>query len=82
MNEAPGANGPSDRLWPALAWLVAIVATAVLVAAPWLDERLFAAGWLGIAAGLALAAGRRGWRSELAVLASAVIAITLAFHWT
>jgi len=29
-----------------------------------------------------LASGRRGWRSELAVLASATIAITLAFHWT
>ena len=82
MSEAHATNGPSARLRPMFAWLVAIVAPAVLVAAPWLDERLFAAGWLGIAAGLALAAGRRGWRSELAVLAAAVIAITLAFHWT
>lgn len=76
------ANGPSHRLRTTLAWLVAIVAPAVLVAAPWLDERLFPAGWLGIAAGLWLATGRRGWRSELAVLSAAAIAITLAFHWT
>jgi apolipoprotein N-acyltransferase len=65
-----------------LAWLTGIVATAVLVAAPWLDERLAPLGWLGIAAGLMLATGRHGWREELAVLAAAVLAIALAFHWT
>jgi len=66
----------------AVAWITAIVATAVFVAAPWLDERLVPAGWIGVAAGLALATGRRGWRGEVAVLASAVLAISLAFHWT
>ena len=65
-----------------LAWMTAIVATAVLAAAPWLDERLVPVGWLGIAAGLMLAVGRPGWRGELAVLAAAVLAIALAFHWT
>ena len=72
----------SGRPAAAVGWLVAIVAPAVFIAAPWLDERLVPAGWLGIAAGLVLAAGRSGWRGELAVLASAVLAITLAFHWT
>jgi apolipoprotein N-acyltransferase len=66
----------------ALAWLTAIVAIAVLLAAPWLNEQLLPASWLGIAAGLILATGRRGWRSELAVLAMATLAIALAFHWT
>jgi hypothetical protein len=65
-----------------LAWVTAIVATAVFVSAPWLDERLVPAGWLGVAAGLVLATGRQGWRGELAVLASAVLAIAIAFHWT
>lgn len=78
--EAPAVN--RGLLAVELAWAMAIVAVAVFVAAPWLDERLVFAGWLGIAAGLVLAAGRRGWRSELAVLATAVIAITTAFHWT
>lgn len=84
----PVADGvePSPRVSRpatlAVAWAIAIVSTAVFVAAPWLDERLVPAGWLGIAAGLVLATGRQGWRSELAVLASAVLAITIAFHWT
>jgi apolipoprotein N-acyltransferase len=65
-----------------LAWLTGIVAPAVLAATPWLDERLVPVGWLGIAAGLLLATGRPGWRGELAVLAAAVLAIALAFHWT
>jgi len=71
--------------WPVrvpLAWITAIVSTAVFIAAPWLDERLVPAGWLGVAAGLVLATGRQGWRGELAVLGSAVLAIALAFHWT
>jgi apolipoprotein N-acyltransferase len=66
----------------ALAWPVAIASVAVLVAAPWLRQELVPAAWLGVAGGLILVTGRRGWRSELAVLASAAIAITLAFHWT
>lgn len=66
----------------ALFWLAAIVSVGVLVAAPWLAEELVPAGWLGIAGGLVFVAGRRGWRTELAVLAAAILAIGLAFHWT
>jgi len=65
-----------------LAWLVGIVSTATLAAAPWLDQELVPAGWLGIAGGLMLVTGRRGWRAELAVLAACVLAISIAFHWT
>ena len=79
VRRSPPATRPA---WVAVAWATAIVATAVFVAAPWLDETLVPAGWLGIAAGLVLATGRPGWRGELAVLASAVLAIGLAFHWT
>jgi apolipoprotein N-acyltransferase len=78
-NAAPAGSG---RAVVRLGWAAAILAPAILVAAPWLDERLVPAGWAGIAAGLVLATGRRGWKSELAVLASATIAIALAFHWT
>ena len=77
--QSPRTAGPALVL---LAWATAIVATAVFIAAPWLDERLVPAGWLGVAAGLILATGRRGWRGELAVLAAAVLAIAIAFHWT
>ncbi len=76
------ARAGSGRTLTAIGWLAAIVSPAILVAAPWIDERLVPVGWAGIAAGLVLATGRRGWQSELAVLASATIAITLAFHWT
>jgi len=79
LRRSPPAARPA---WVAVAWATAIVAPAVFVAAPWLDEQLVPAGWLGIASGLVLATGRRGWRGELAVLASAVLAIALAFHWT
>jgi apolipoprotein N-acyltransferase len=68
--------------WFSLAWTVAIVSTGVLMAAPWLHQELAPAGWLAAAGGLMLATGRRGWRTELAVLAAAVLAIALAFHWT
>ena len=77
--QSPRTAGPALVL---LAWATAIVATAVFIAAPWLDERLVPAGWLGVAAGLIMATGRRGWRGELAVLAAAVLAIAIAFHWT
>jgi apolipoprotein N-acyltransferase len=65
-----------------LAWVVAIVSTATLAAAPWLAQELVPVGWLGIAGGLMLVTGRRGWRAELAVLAASVLAIAIAFHWT
>jgi len=67
---------------PCLTWPLAIVSVAVLVAAPWLRQELVPAAWLGVAGGLVFVTGRRGWRSELAVLIAAAIAITAAFHWT
>jgi apolipoprotein N-acyltransferase len=83
MAEQAGASGlPRSRVAVGLAWVTAIVATPMLAAAPWLDERLVAVGWLGIAAGLVLATGRCGWQGELSVLTAAVIGITIAFHWT
>ncbi len=81
---ADGSPRPPARA-PALvtlAWVVAIVSTATLAAAPWLAQELVPVGWLGIAGGLALVTGRRGWRAELAVLAASVLAISIAFHWT
>ncbi len=68
--------------WTAMGWTAAIVSTGVLMAAAWLRQELVPAGWLAAAGGLVLATGRRGWRTELAVLAAAVLAIALAFHWT
>lgn len=65
-----------------VAWTVAIVSTGVLMAAPWLRQELVPAGWLAAAGGLALVTGRRGWQTELSVLAAATLAIALAFHWT
>jgi apolipoprotein N-acyltransferase len=81
----PGNPPPSASESPipiGLAWIVAIVSTATLAAAPWLRQELVPAGWLGIAGGLVLVTGRRGWRVELAVLAASVLAISIAFHWT
>jgi len=83
----PAADGSPRPSVPApalkmLVWLMAIVSTAMLVAAPWLAQELVPVGWLGIAGGLILVTGRRGWRVELAVLAASVLAISIAFHWT
>ncbi len=64
------------------AWPAAIVFTALLMATPWLWQECVPAIWLGVAAGLFFVTGRRGWRSEVAVLAACTLAITFAFHWT
>jgi apolipoprotein N-acyltransferase len=64
------------------AWAAAIVGALLLAAVPWLWQECVPAGWLGIAVGLVLVTGRRGWRVEAAVLVACVLAITLAFHWT
>lgn len=83
MEGHPVAN--HSRACPALrplAWAAAIIGTPLLAAVPWLWQDCVPAGWLAIAAGLALVTGRRGWRVEAAVLAASVLAITVAFHWT
>lgn len=78
-----GRSEPGPTVfWQRLAGGLAIVSIGLLVAAPFLAEELVPAGWLGAAGGLALVAGRRGWRHESAVLAAAVLAIAVAFHWT
>ena len=64
------------------AGLVAAPSVAVFLAAPWLDQQLVPAGWLGVAATLVLCTGRRGWRHETLVLVTAVLALAAAFHWT
>jgi len=67
------------------AWLAAMVAatsTGTLVAAPWLAQELLPCAWLGVAAGLLMATGRRGWRGELSVFVAAVTVIASGFYWT
>jgi apolipoprotein N-acyltransferase len=58
------------------------VAVAVLVAAPWLDERLVWCGWLGAAAALLAVERIRGWWGEGCAFAGAAFALAIAFHWT
>ncbi|MFM7207146.1 MAG: apolipoprotein N-acyltransferase [Planctomycetaceae bacterium] len=60
---------------------IAAVGTAVFLAAPWVDQRLAACGLGGATIAVLLAAGRRGWRHEAAVLLGAVVALAIAFHW-
>ena len=51
------------------------------MAAPWLDQRLAAAGLVGLTAALVASAGRRGWRHEGWVLGGCCVALAIAFHW-
>jgi apolipoprotein N-acyltransferase len=61
--------------------LVAATA-AVFMAAPWLDQRLVWAAWIGVAIPLAFVHRIRGWWGEGWTLAGAMAAIAIAFHWT
>ena len=61
--------------------LVAATA-AVFMAAPWLDQRLVWAAWIGVAIPLACVERIRGWWGECWTLAGATAAIAIAFHWT
>ena len=61
--------------------LVAATA-AVFMAAPWLDQRLVWAAWIGLAIPLACIERIRGWWGECWTLAGAMAAIAIAFHWT
>ena len=74
----------SGRAFCRDAWLVAPVvaaSVAVFLAAPWLDERLVWAEWIGVAAGLVLVRHLRGFRGEGWSLACAAGALLAAFHW-
>ncbi len=64
-------------------WAAAVAAAsiAVLGAAPWLDQRLAWSGLVATAAALVASCHCRGWRREAAVLITAVLQISLAFHW-
>ncbi|MFM8951983.1 MAG: apolipoprotein N-acyltransferase [Planctomycetaceae bacterium] len=61
--------------------LVAATA-AVFMAAPWLDQRLVWAAWIGLAIPLACVERIRGWWGECWTLVGATAAIAIAFHWT
>jgi apolipoprotein N-acyltransferase len=79
------ARGDSSGRGRRLAWSVGPIAAlsiAVLVAAPWLDQRLVWSGWAGVAAALLLGHRIRGWWGEGLALAAATGAIAAAFHWT
>lgn len=80
-SRAAGKTPPSG----ALGWFGSVVAAAsigTLVMAPWLRAELFPAAWLGVAVGLVMATGRRGWRSELTIVTASLVVIAGAFHWT
>ena len=53
----------------------------LLLAAPWLWQGLVPLTWLSVAALLAMATGRRGWRGEALPLAVGAIGLSIAFHW-
>jgi apolipoprotein N-acyltransferase len=85
-DDLPGAprRRPGGRLGPASRAAGPIVAAsaAILIAAPWLDQRLVWSGWLGTAVALLMIDRIRGWWAECLVMAGAVMAIAIAFHWT
>lgn len=61
---------------------IVAASVGVLIAAPWLDQRLVWSGWLGTAAALLVIDRIRGWWAECLVVAGAAVAIAIAFHWT
>jgi len=82
----PGAphrrpGGPLRLAAPAAGPIVA-ASVGVLIAAPWLDQRLVWSGWLGTAVALLVIDRIRGWWAECLVVAGAAVAIAIAFHWT
>jgi len=61
-------------LWPA--------AAVILLAAPWIDQRLVACEWLGLAIPLLFIRRLKGWGGETLAVITAVGALAIAFHWT
>ena len=76
------ASSPCSRVGGWLATAVAVASIGTLLAAPWFAQELLPCAWLGVAAGLFMATGRRGWRGELSVLAAAVVVVASASQWT
>ena len=54
----------------------------MLVAAPWIDQRLVWCEWIGVSALLLLVRHIRGWWGEAWTLLAAALALAIAFHWT
>ena len=78
----PPADDRGRRVLPAvLAGPLVAASIAMLVAGPWIDQRLVWCGWLGVAAALLVIARIRGWWGELLTLLAAAMALAIAFHW-
>jgi apolipoprotein N-acyltransferase len=78
----PGAPDRRPGGRPGLAGPVVAVSIGILVAAPWLDQRLVWTAWLGAAAALLVIDRIRGWWAECLAVGGAAVAIAIAFHWT
>ena len=80
-----GTCGAKESVWIRRAtrteWLAIAFVLGPLLAASWLWQGLVPCAWLVVAALLALATGRRGWRGESIPLAVGAIGLTIAFHW-
>lgn len=63
-----------------LALLVA-ASVAVLLASPWLDERLVSCGWIAVAVGLLLVRDLRGCGGEASSLACVAAAALVGARW-
>jgi len=76
--EAPATTAGRSR------WrdLLATLAIAMLMAAPWLEQRLVPLEWLAVAAGLFWLPRLGGWWGETLVLVAATTALATAFHWS
>jgi apolipoprotein N-acyltransferase len=61
--------------------LVASVSLAVITAAPWLRQELVVCGIGSVVAGLLLVRQIRGWVGEGAALLTAILSLSIAFHW-
>ena len=62
--------------------VVGIALTAVILATPWLVQELVPCEWIGLAIPLLIIRRLKGWWGETTVLATALVALGIAFHWT
>ena len=64
-----------------LAAAMITISAAAIIAIPWLVEELVWLEWVGVAVPLLVIDRIRGWRGEAWVLAGAMLALAIAFHW-
>jgi len=78
VTEPAGAAAARNR------WrdLLATLGIAMLLAAPWLEQRLVPLEWLAVAAGLFWLPRLGGWWGETLVLVATTTALATAFHWS